>query len=460
MGVEDYVMQEKLGKGAFATVYKIQRKVDNSVYACKKIDISKMQKNEISDAVNEIRVLASIRHPHVVGFYDAFLANRDHELWVVMELCACGDLSSKVDRYRKRRKYMDERVVWSHLIQMCEGLQCLHDHQIVHRDLKSANIFLAEDGSVKIGDLNVSKRMKAGLLRTQIGTPYYMSPEVWLNKPYGPSSDVWALGCLVYELCGLRPPFVGNTFPQLKQAILAGKYPALPRAFSFEMTAIVAKMIRVNARERPTVLQLLATDELKQRKAADWYKQAARQPSEAHLAKAKLMDTIIVPSQISRLQSQLPQPCFPDARPNSPEAWPVATETADRAAAVANKRVVDAILKPASAPQSMPIQPKGSAAALHAAHGNEPSAAARHANGSNAQRDPRSANSNAQNQRQQQQRKVLYDAQGHASQPATYAPYPPKVASGAPQPRKPLGNGANRGRAAGAASYQRAYAPR
>ena len=88
---------------------------------------------------------------------------------------------------------MDERVVWSHLIQMCEGLQCLHDHQIVHRDLKSANIFLAEDGSVKIGDLNVSKRMKAGLLRTQIGTPYYMSPEVWLNKPYGPSSDVLSL---------------------------------------------------------------------------------------------------------------------------------------------------------------------------------------------------------------------------------------------------------------------------
>merc|ERR1712091_42334 len=93
------------------------------------------------------------------------------------------------------RRYMDERVVWSHFIQMCEGLLCLHDQKIVHRDIKAANVFLAADGSVKIGDLNVSKRMKGHLLRTQIGTPYYMSPEVWLNKPYSFGADVWAVGC-------------------------------------------------------------------------------------------------------------------------------------------------------------------------------------------------------------------------------------------------------------------------
>ena len=137
-----------------------------------------MQKAELADAVNEIRILSSIKHPYIVGFYDAFLARRDRELWIVMEMCGCGDLASKVERYRKKRKYMDERVVWSHFIQMCEGLQCLHEQKIVHRDIKAANIFLAADGSVKIGDLNVSKRMKGALLRTQIGTPYYMSPEV------------------------------------------------------------------------------------------------------------------------------------------------------------------------------------------------------------------------------------------------------------------------------------------
>jgi len=100
-----------------------------------------------------------------------------------------------------------------------------------------------------------------------------MSPEVWLSKPYGMSSDLWAMGCLVYELCALRPPFVGNTFPQLKQAVLQGKYPALPRAFSYEMTSIIARMIRVNARERPSAKQLLECAEMKERRTADWYKE-------------------------------------------------------------------------------------------------------------------------------------------------------------------------------------------
>ena len=96
--------------------------------------------------------------------------------------------------------------MWSHFIQMADAIACLHEKNIIHRDIKTANSFLAEDGSVKIGDLNVSKRMKGGLLRTQIGTPYYMSPEIWSNKPYDGSSDIWALGCLIYEL--RAPPAV------------------------------------------------------------------------------------------------------------------------------------------------------------------------------------------------------------------------------------------------------------
>lgn len=358
-----------------------------------------MQKNEVSDAVNEIRVLASIRHPFIVGFYDSFLAKRERELWIIMEVCACGDLASKVERYRKKRKYMDERVVWSHMIQMVEGLHCLHEQKIVHRDLKAANIFLAEDGSVKIGDLNVSKRMKQGnLLKTQIGTPYYMSPEVWLNKPYGMSSDLWALGCLVYELCALRPPFVGNTFAQLKQGVLVGKYPALPRAFSYEMSSMVAKLVRVNARERPTTKQLLASDDIKSRKAADWYKEPANAAvASKGGAKQVLMDTIVVPHQLKNLQKELPKPCFPDARPNSPEAWPANAvgqagvprdvakqqKAANEAASKAKADHGEYRAKPPSserAPTGMPIQPKGSAAQLHAEANVGPSAAASRAN--------------------------------------------------------------------------------
>ena len=78
------------------------------------------------------------------------------------------------------------------------GLRSLHERKILHRDLKSANIFVMADGTYKLGDLNVSKVLKQGLARTQTGTPYYASPEVWKDRPYGTKSDMWSLGCVLY----------------------------------------------------------------------------------------------------------------------------------------------------------------------------------------------------------------------------------------------------------------------
>ncbi len=144
------------------------------MYALKRVKISKMSKKEIADALNEIRFLASIRQKNIVGFLQAFLENNDTELCIIMEYCGCGDLSQKVERYKRKRQYIDEQVIWKYLIQCLRALQHLHEKGICHRDLKVANTFLAEDGSIKIGDMNVSKRLKKGQLQTQIGTPYYM----------------------------------------------------------------------------------------------------------------------------------------------------------------------------------------------------------------------------------------------------------------------------------------------
>ncbi len=133
-----------------------------------------MSKREIADALNEIRFLASVRQKNIVGFLEAFIESNDTELCIVMEFCGCGDLAQKIERYKRRRQYIDEEVIWRYLIQCLKALQCLHGHGICHRDLKSANTFIAEDGSLKIGDMNVSKKLKNGHLQTQIGTPYYM----------------------------------------------------------------------------------------------------------------------------------------------------------------------------------------------------------------------------------------------------------------------------------------------
>jgi NIMA (never in mitosis gene a)-related kinase len=159
-----------------------------------------MSKKEISDTLNEVRFLASVRHPNIVGFYEAFIENNDSELCIIMEFCGCGDLAQKVERYKRKRQAIVEIKIWGYLIQSLRALQELHNHGICHRDLKAANTFLAEDGSIKIGDMNVSKQLKQGKLQTQIGTPYYMSPEIWNNQSYDERCDIWSLGCMIYEV--------------------------------------------------------------------------------------------------------------------------------------------------------------------------------------------------------------------------------------------------------------------
>jgi NIMA (never in mitosis gene a)-related kinase 1/4/5 len=174
MSLNDFFVLETIGKGSFATVHKVVRKSDNQIYALKRVKLNKMSKKEISDALNEIRFLASFRHENIVGFMESFLENNDTELCIVMEYCGCGDLAQKVERYKRRRKYIDEQVIWRYLIQCLKALECLHGRGICHRDIKAANTFLSSDGSIKVGDMNISKRMKNGNLNTQIGTPYYM----------------------------------------------------------------------------------------------------------------------------------------------------------------------------------------------------------------------------------------------------------------------------------------------
>jgi serine/threonine protein kinase len=241
-----------------------------------------------------------------------------------MEFCGCGDLAQKIERYKRRRQYIDEDVIWRYMIQSLKALEYLHEKNICHRDIKVANCFLAEDGSVKIGDMNVSKRLKKGQLQTQIGTPYYMSPEIWNNRPYDSSSDIWSLGCMMYELCSLRPPFTGNSFPELKRNVVAGKYPALPKKYTDPLSRVIAMMLRLNTRERPTASALLRCPEVAAKLFLDEAASAAVPRSVFNAP--SMMETIKVPQNLQRLQGALPKPCYPDVRPNSPEAWVVADQ--------------------------------------------------------------------------------------------------------------------------------------
>lgn len=135
---------------------------------------------------------------------------------------------------------------------MVTGLQALHSKKIVHRDIKCANIFLTIEGLVKLGDLNVSKIAKAGVMQTQTGTPYYASPEVWQDKPYDKSSDIWSLGAVLYEMTALSPPFTAKDMKGLFQKVIKGVYPKIPTMYSSDLSGMISNLLQVDPKKRPS----------------------------------------------------------------------------------------------------------------------------------------------------------------------------------------------------------------
>lgn len=184
---------------------------------------------------------------------------------IVMEYADNGDLFQQICDHQKNNTLFREDDIWKMFIQMVRGLKCLHEIQIFHRDLKSANIFLNKDGSAKLGDMNVSKVAKKGMLYTQTGTPYYASPEVWKDQPYDHKSDIWSLGCVLYESISLKPPFRAEDMQGLFKKVLKGIYPKIPNVFSQELASLVKSMVQVSPQMRPSCEKILEMPSIKKK---------------------------------------------------------------------------------------------------------------------------------------------------------------------------------------------------
>ena len=257
MSLNDFKIGRLLGKGAFGIVILVKRIIDGQIYAIKQVNISQLSDKEKNNALNEIRILASLSHKNIIGYKDAFFDEKSKTLNIVMEFADGGDMSQKIKYNLRHGLLFRENMIWNYLIQILEGLNYLHEKNIIHRDLKSANIFLTKSGTIKIGDLNVSKIAKVGMAYTQTGTPYYASPEIWLDRPYDFKSDIWSLGCILYELCQLKPPFRGTSLKNLCYNIQRGIYEPIMSFYSNELRSIIGMMLKTNPNMRPTTSQIL-----------------------------------------------------------------------------------------------------------------------------------------------------------------------------------------------------------
>lgn len=185
---------------------------------------------------------------------------------------------------------------------MTRGLKALHDINILHRDLKCANVFCTSDRCYKLGDLNVSKVAKRGMARTQTGTPYYTSPEVWNDRPYDAKCDIWSLGCVVYEMATLRPPFRANNLKELYNKIQRGIYDPLPKFYSEDLRQVVSMCLRLQPAQRISATELLAIPAvIRNTPASDIQNHSNNQTS-----KASLLKTILVPKNLKSLKEALP----------------------------------------------------------------------------------------------------------------------------------------------------------
>ncbi|PPQ91453.1 hypothetical protein CVT25_014223 [Psilocybe cyanescens] len=298
--LDSYEPLDVIGNGSFGIIRKVRRKSDGLLFARKELNFERMSERDRKQIVSELtldlgcrrNILKDLHHDHIVRYHDRHVDRDAGILYILMEYCGGGDLSAVIKQAAKQNRPIPEDTIWHYFLQILHALHhCHHPNghghtrsssgsgltgtsldaegssrrvQILHRDLKPDNVFLDENNTVKLGDFGLSKALaQASFASTYVGTPYYMSPELMQEKSYDSKSDIWSLGCLIYELCALKPPFhEAKTHSELSIFIRNGRIPPLPRGYSQALTSVIKSMLNLNPAMRPSAAQLLQHERL------------------------------------------------------------------------------------------------------------------------------------------------------------------------------------------------------
>ena len=254
--LRNYEKLKQLGKGSYGTVFLVQKHSNKCKYVLKEISLFGLTKPQREEVKNESDLLASMNSPYVVKYIESF--EEKDILYIIMEYCEEGDLSQQMERMLCKNKKFTEDEIWKLFIQICFGLGYLHKKKVLHRDMKTLNVFLSKNKAVKIGDLGVSKKLnKTNFAKTFIGTPYYLSPEICEDKPYNEKSDIWALGVILYEMCTFRHPFEAKSQPGLIMKILTGKFEDIPNTYSVHLKEMVRYLLEKDMKKRPYIMDIM-----------------------------------------------------------------------------------------------------------------------------------------------------------------------------------------------------------
>lgn len=267
--LKDYIIKEQLGIGSFGKVYKVIKKESEpngtkQVLVLKQISLFNLRKEEVEEVNKEAKILSSLNSKYIVKYFDSWIENST--LNIIMEYCEKGDLGKYIKSVKDNKTdeaCLPEEEIWRIFIQICIGLSYLHNKKILHRDLKTQNILMNKYNLIKIADLGVAKVLDFNsFAKTFVGTPYYLSPEICEEKPYNEKSDVWALGCCIYQMATGKHPFNANSQPALIMKILKEKYSQISNVYSKELGILISLMLEKNHFRRPKVNELMRNEHI------------------------------------------------------------------------------------------------------------------------------------------------------------------------------------------------------
>jgi NIMA (never in mitosis gene a)-related kinase len=259
--MEDYEVLGLIGKGNFGSISKILRKSDNKILVWKELDYGLMSEKEKQNIVSEVNILKELHHPNIVQYYDRIIDKKNKKIFIIMEYCEGGDIGNVIKKLKKTKEYFPEELIWKFFIQVLMALKTCHNHKegkILHRDIKPSNVFLDGENNAKLGDFGLSRMLSEenNFAYSRVGTPYYMSPEQIEDMRYNEKSDIWSLGCFLYELATFSPPFNATNQLSLALKIKSGNVANIPSIYSQELSSVIMCLMRVNPENRPNAEEI------------------------------------------------------------------------------------------------------------------------------------------------------------------------------------------------------------
>ena len=234
------------------------------------------------EAFEEIAIMAEIDSHFVVGYYDSFVTGQT--ICIIMEYCQHGDLHNRIKQQQK--KPFANNFLWKVFVHICLGMHYLHARNVIHRDIKSLNVFMTQDNSAKIGDFGNIKKLKdkpmqlnpaGGHLERigeeaenemvdeeeveRVGTPYYLAPELWQNRPQSKASDVWALGVLLFEMCAHEYPYDAQNIDELQDKVCTQRHKLIPQGVTLDLSRLIRHCLQKKPEDRPTIDEIIFSED-------------------------------------------------------------------------------------------------------------------------------------------------------------------------------------------------------